>query len=149
MYIKNYRICRKKGRRKPDCPSDKGEIFLSPFRLLTQAKPCNDGTVTIDVLLHEIVKKISSVTDHLEQTVSGVMVHLVNFEVLGELFYTLGKNSYLYLGGTCVSLMNGILLDYAVFCFFLDHFVSPHNLFTPQSQHQVGEDLWTKPQAIP
>ena len=52
-----------------------------PTFLLSDTQRRNYGTVTLDVRLLEIVQQTSSLTDHHEQTSSGMVVLGVDLEV--------------------------------------------------------------------
>ena len=73
----------------------KAEEFFAPplflLRLLSQTELFDNGTVTVNILLLKIVEKVSSVTDHLQQTASGVMVVVVVAQMLGERVDTGGR----------------------------------------------------------
>ncbi len=42
-------------------PAEKAQLF-------TKSEPCNDRTISFDILLLEIGKQVSSVTDHFKKT---------------------------------------------------------------------------------
>ena len=71
--------------------------------LLTDAQLGNDSTVTLDVLSHQIVQHLAALTDHLQQATTGVVVLLVDLQVLGQLVDASGQNGDLNLGRTGVS----------------------------------------------
>lgn len=98
----------------------KGDLLLSEAELL------DDGTVTVDVLLLEIVQKITTLTDHFEKAATGVVIIVVGLQVLGEVGNSLCENGDLYLGRTCVTLVHSVGLDDLCFYFFVKHFLSPH-----------------------
>ena len=50
-------------------------------------------------------------TDHLKKTTAAVIVLVVALKVFGEVSYSVGKDSDLNLGRTCVTLMSCVLLD--------------------------------------
>ena len=49
--------------------------------LLTDTQLGDQGTITLDVLLHEVVEKAAALTDHLVQAAAGVVVLRVLLEV--------------------------------------------------------------------
>lgn len=65
--------------------------------LFSQAETGDECSVSLKILVLEISKKVSSLTYHLEQASSGVMVLLVDSEMFIELIYPVCKNGYLYL----------------------------------------------------
>ena len=79
--------------------------------LLSQTELLNDSSVSFDVNLLEVVEEVSSGTDHLEETTAAVIVLVVALEVLGEVSYSLGKDSDLNLGRTCVTLVSCVLFN--------------------------------------
>lgn len=50
-------------------------LFLE--ELLSDSELFDDGAVAVDILLGEVVKKVSSVTNHLQKTTARMMVILV------------------------------------------------------------------------
>ena len=98
--------------------------------LLTQTQLCNDCTIAVDVLLGKIVKQASALTDHHQKTAAGVVVVLVNTQVLGQLVDSGGQDSNLDLGRTGVAGMGCVLLNDSSL-FFLAH----HSVFPPFKNH--------------
>ena len=58
---------------------------LSQTKLLTDPQFSNDSTITLDVLLCQVVQHLAALTDHLQQATAAVVVVDVNLQVLGEL----------------------------------------------------------------
>ena len=56
-----------------------------PTLLLSDPQCRNDGTIALNVRLFEVIEQAPSLTDHHEQTASGMMILGVDLEVLGEL----------------------------------------------------------------
>mgnify|MGYP000202359935 CR=1 FL=1 len=83
--------------------------------LLTDAQLGNDSTVTLDVLSHQIVQHLAALTDHLQQATTGVVVLLVDLQVLGQLVDASGQNGDLNLGRTGVSGVSAVGSITAVF----------------------------------
>ena len=90
---------------KTKCRANGTTPFALLLRLLTDTESCDDRTVSLDVDLDQIVEQRAALTDHLEQTATGVMVLLVDLEVLGEVVDSLSEQSDLNLGRTGVTLM--------------------------------------------
>jgi len=105
--------------------------------LLSDLKLVDNSAVTLDIGLHQIVEQVSSVTDHLLKSATAVVVVLVGLEVLGKVLDAVGQQSYLNLGGTCVTLVGGILVNNCLF-FFSGHFLF-HLSFITLTQATVGE----------
>ena len=89
--------------------------------LLSDSELFDDSTVTVDILLGEVVEKVSSVTYHLKKTAAGMMVILVGLEVLGEGVDAMRKDRDLNFGRTGIALMGLVLVDELLFYFFLNH----------------------------
>ena len=70
--------------------------------LLSDAQLGDDGAVTLDVLVHQVVEHLAALTDHLQQAPAAVVVVLVDLQVLGELLNPGGQNGDLNLGGAGV-----------------------------------------------
>ena len=96
-------------RNNPVCPN---------AELLTDAESLDDGTVSLDICFDQIVEQRAALTDHLEKTAAGVMILLVDLQVLGKIVDPLCEQSDLYLGRTCVTLVSSILLHDSEFFFF-------------------------------
>ena len=76
--------------------------------LLSDSKLCNAGTITLDVLAHEVVQKTAALTDHKEKTLTAVVVLLVNLQMLGELADALCENCNLNLRRACVGFVSAV-----------------------------------------
>ena len=92
--------------------------------LLTDTESCDDRTISLNVDLDEIVEQRTALTDHLEEAAAGVMILLVDLEVLGQVVDSLGEQRDLNLGRTCVTLVSSILLHDSSL-FFFEHFFHP------------------------
>ena len=87
-------------------------------QLLADTEACDNGTIALDVCLDEVIEQTLSLTDHLQKAASGVVVVLVLLEMLGKVVDSLGENSDLDFGRTCVALVESVLLDNGFFfCF--------------------------------
>ena len=101
--------------------------FLFKKCLLAQAELSDDGAVTLDVLLLEIGKEVTTATDHLQEATTAVVVLLVGLEVLVEVVDAVGEQCDLYLGRTGVGLVEAMGFDYFVLCFkHVFGFLSPY-----------------------
>ena len=92
------------------------------WQLLSDVKLFDNSAVTLDIDLHQIVKKVSSVTNHLEKTAAAVVILVVHLEVLGEGVDAIGKDRDLNLGRTCVTLVGLVLVDNCLLLFLDKHF---------------------------
>ena len=77
-------------------------------------------------------------TNHLEQTSSGVVVLLVSLKMFGEVADSLGEDSDLNLGRTCVGLAQSVLFDNSGFLVFLDHSKTPLIEYFPVARQSAG-----------
>ena len=79
--------------------------------LLTDAQLGDDSTVTVDILLCQVVQQVAALTDHHQQAAAGVVVVLVYTQVLGQLVDAGGEDGDLDFGRTGVALVGSILQD--------------------------------------
>ena len=91
--------------------------------LLSESELCYDCTVALDILLLKVVEQVSSVTYHLKQTASGVVILLVNLDVFGQLVNSLGEDSDLNLRRTRVVVVQAVSFDNRGFFFFSQPFL--------------------------
>ena len=105
------------------------------MRLLAQLG--NDCTIALDILLLEVVEKVSSVTYHLLETAAAVVVVVVSLEVLGEVLDAAGKKRDLYLGRTGVALVGLVSVDNCLL-FVLDHDVFHLSKNNFGGEHSTG-----------
>ena len=83
----------------------------SGTRLAAQAETLDQGAVTLDVDLLQVVEKTTTIADHEQQTATGVVIVLVELQVLGEIGNALGEQCDLDLRGARVTLMGSVLSD--------------------------------------
>ena len=79
--------------------------------LLTDTQLGDQGTVTVDVLVGQIVQHLAALTNHHQQTTAGVVVVLVYTQVIGQLVDSGGQDGNLDFGRTGVALVGSILQD--------------------------------------
>ena len=89
-------------------------------KLLSETQTLDNGTITLNVVLHEVVQKLSSLADHLEQTSAGVVVLGVNLQMSGKSVDPVRENCNLDFGRTGVALVSRVFpdqvcLDFAFF----------------------------------
>ena len=101
--------------------------------LLTDTQLGDQGTIALDVLLHEIIEQAAALTDHLVQAAAGVVVLRVLLEVLGELSDALGEDSDLNLRRTGVAFVGAVGFDDSRLLVFEHHSVI--STFHKFSQH--------------
>ena len=109
-------------------------------KLLSEAELLDNSSVSLDILLREIVKELLSVAYHLGKTslrmeVLGVLLH-----VLGKAIDSISKNSYLNLGRTGVLLVDLVLCDDGGLSFLSNHlFLHLSFYFSPKAACNAGE----------
>ena len=82
---------------------EKGRRNPSPSQnLLTDAQLGDECTIAVDVLLCQVVQQVTALTNHHQQTAAGVVVMLVNPQVVGQLVDPGGQDSYLNLGSSVI-----------------------------------------------
>ena len=91
-------------------------------KLLTDAELLDDSSVTVNILLGEVVEKVSSLTYHHLKTSSGMEVLGVNLKMLGKVSDLFGKDSDLNFGRTGIVLVNSVLVNKLTLEFFFHVF---------------------------
>lgn len=102
---------------------------FAPKQLLSDVELVDDGAVALDVDLHQVAEQASSVTDHLKQSATAVMILVIRLEMLGEVVDAAGKKRDLNLGGAGIALMGGVLADNCLFFFCGHGFFTFHKIF--------------------
>ena len=96
-------------------------ITLISKNLLTQTQLGDEGTITLDVLLCQIVQQTTALTDHHLHTATAMEVVGMNLQMSGQLGNTLGENSDLNLRRTSVGLVSAVVLDNSGLLIFQHH----------------------------
>jgi hypothetical protein len=86
--------------------------------LLAEAQFGDNGAIALDVLLIQVGKLPSSLSDHLEESPPGVVVMAVDLEVFGEPVDLLCKEGHLYFCRTRISLVTAVRRYEAVLLLF-------------------------------
>ena len=89
--------------------------------LFSDTQAFNQCTVTIDVLSLQVIQHTSSLTNHHQQTSSGVVIVLVGLQMLSQLCDTIGQQCYLYFGRSGILRILTILCNDLSFDFLCDH----------------------------
>jgi hypothetical protein len=79
--------------------------------LLPDAQPLNQASISLVIVLPEIIEKPSPLSYQLEETTAGVVILHVDLEVLREVIDTLTQQRYLNFGRARVRLMEFELLN--------------------------------------
>ena len=100
-----------------------GTTAVAPFLniLLTDTQLGDQSTVTVDVLVCQIVQHLAALTNHHQQTTTGVVVVLVYTQVNSQLVDASGQNSNLNLGGTGIAFVSSVLQDTLGLLFLQNH----------------------------
>ena len=106
-------------------------------KLFTDVELLNKRTISIDVLGLQIVKETASLTYHLVETASRVVILLVVLQMLGELLNPCGKESYLYFGGTGIFRSLTELGNDCCLLLFTDHCFVLQFEFTPYPEFRL------------
>ena len=93
------------------------------MKLLSETKLLDDRSVSLDILLSEVSKKLLSVTNHLRETSLRVEILGISLHMLGKSIDSAGKECNLHLRRTSIVLAlcmssNDLLLE---FLFHLYH----------------------------
>lgn len=100
----------------------KAEGYKNPSalntELLTKTELFYDSTISVDILLLKVSKKVTSVTNHFKKTSSGVVIVLVGLEVSGKIVDSLCENSNLNLRRSGVVFVSSVSLNNGCFFFF-------------------------------
>jgi hypothetical protein len=86
--------------------------------LLAEAQFGDNGAIALDVLLVQVGKLPSSLSDHLEESPPGVVVMAVDLEVFGEPVDLLCEEGHLYFGRASIGLMTAVRRYEAVLLLF-------------------------------
>ena len=110
--------------------------------LLSQTELFNDSSVSFDVHLLKVVKKISSVTNHLEEAATAVVILMIALQVLSEVSDSVSKNCDLNLGRAGVAFVDGVLFNNCLLfccCHFRIHLSKIKYFFCKYELHRNRE----------
>ena len=96
-----------------------GTFTNCPFSLtlFTDTQFGDDGTVSFDIGFRQVVEQVPPFTDHFKQAAPGMVVFLIDLEMLGQIVDAPCEEGNLNFRGTGVALSAGILFDDRVFFF--------------------------------
>ena len=109
------RSCFSPGRAGAGMPSEASPRFKA-VALAAQSEPCDDGAIASVVLLDQIRKKASSLSDELEEAAAGLVVLRKASQVLRELLDPFGQEGDLHLRGARIAVLDGVLRDDLLLC---------------------------------
>ena len=87
------------------------EISREVSELLSETESLNYRTVSLDILLCKVIKKLLSVSNHLGKTSLRMEILRILLHVHGKAVDSIGKDSDLYLGRAGVVLVDLVLSD--------------------------------------
>ena len=89
--------------------------------LLTDTQLGDQSTVTVDVLLCQIVQHVTTLTNHHQQAATAVIVVLMHTQVIGQLIDAGSQDGNLNLGGTGIAFVSSVFQDNLGLLFLLNH----------------------------
>ena len=87
--------------------------------LLTEAEGLDDSTITIDIVVVEILQQLTALTYKHRQRTGGVVVLVILLQVLCQVRDAIAEKGDLCLCGTCVGSAIAILTDDLFFLGFV------------------------------
>jgi len=78
-------------------------------RLAAESELGDERTITLDILLLQILEQTTALADHLQQPSTGVEIVLVLAHVIRKMNYALRQYCYLHLWRTSVALVGAML----------------------------------------
>jgi hypothetical protein len=109
-------------------------VCEAALKLLSEAELLDNSSVSLDILLSEVRKKLLSVTNHLGESSLRVEILGVLLHVLGKTVDSIGKDSNLHFRRTGIILVDFELGDDGGFGFLRNHCSSPFLKITPKSE---------------
>ena len=85
--------------------------------LLSDSQLCDAGSIALDILGHQVVQQTAALTDHLVQAETGMIVLLMDLQMLGQLGNAFGQNGNLNLRRTGIVLMGAVCVNNRGFLF--------------------------------
>ena len=67
------------------------------LRLFSDTQTLNNGSVSLDVLLLDVIQKPASLSNELQEASAGMMILLVHLEMLRQVFNSTAQKRNLYL----------------------------------------------------
>ena len=107
-------------------------------KLLSETESLNYRSVSFDILLRKVVKKLLSVTNHLGETSLRMEILRILLHVLGEGVDSIGEDSNLNLGRARVLLVDLVLFNKSGLGFLGNHFFFTFLYFLAISQVKRG-----------
>ena len=80
-------------------------------RLATNAETTDQSAIALDIAALDVVQQTATLADEFHESASGVMITLVDFQVLGEVRDSVSQNRDLNLGRARVRGVSLVVLD--------------------------------------
>ena len=91
-------------------------------QLLTNAKLRDNRTVTVDILLNQIVQQITAAANHFQKSSAGMVVIFMGFQMFRQIVDSFCQNCDLDFRRTGVVFMGAVGIDNRLFFFFQQHY---------------------------
>ena len=114
-------------------------VLLAPSVLLSDVESCDDRTVALDIVVHQILEEISSASNHLKESATAVVVVGVSLKVLVERVDSVSKNRDLYLRGSGIAFASCVFSDNCLLFCLCHVFHLMKKYFYALPQHTAGE----------
>ena len=75
------------------------------LRLFSDTQTLNNGPVSFDILLLDIIEKPAPLSDEFQEAPAGMMILLVHLEMLCQVFNSTAQKRNLHLRRPCIRLM--------------------------------------------
>jgi len=85
---------------------------MSERGLSSQTETANQGSVTLNVPTFEVIEQLAPAIDHTQQTLSGMMIMDVGFEMVGKVGDPGGQQGHLHLRRSRVARRGGVITDH-------------------------------------
>jgi hypothetical protein len=96
-------------------PKRLGQVALQGVELAAQAQYFDQGAVPFHIFVLQVCQQLTTLTDHLEQTATGMVVFLVLPQVGRQVVDVLSQDSNLDFRGTRVHSVRLMLFDQLLF----------------------------------
>jgi hypothetical protein len=93
--------------------------------LSTNSESLDNRAITLDVLFNQVVKQTTTLTNHLQQSTTGMMIFFMHFEMLGQISDPLGQKCNLNFWGAGVTFVSFKILNDFLFTVSSKQLLSP------------------------
>jgi hypothetical protein len=85
--------------------------------LLSQAELLDQGPITVDIFVFQIVQEAAALTHQLDQSTTGMVVLGMDLKMIRQVTDALAQDGHLDFRGAGVGLMQPVAIDYLLFLF--------------------------------